>query len=540
MKKKTIFIYALCGLLAACSETANQNDSSKTSKESDKKERAYDGATEATEKGDYEITSEPNEYVKTIEMDDQSVALSMNTESYAYIEENSYKNPLNDALSTFSVDVDNASYTNTRRMLENGNQPPIDAVRIEEFINYFNYDYPNAKDDPFSVTTELGVCPWNEDHQILHIGLQGKKYDISELPPSNLVFLLDVSGSMNEHSKLPLLKKSMIKMVSQLSSKDKVSIVVYAGSSGVVLEPTSCDQKFDIMRALSNLEAGGSTGGAEGLERAYALAEENFNSEGNNRIILATDGDFNVGPSSDAEMQRMIESHRDKGISITLLGFGMGNYKDSKMEAIADHGNGNYFYIDDMRATDHALVDNLAGTLVTIAKDVKIQIEFNPLLVKSYRLIGYENRVLNDEDFQNDKKDAGEIGAGHSVTALYEIVPGKASGAAQLKFQTSEHKSSADLAFLKLRYKQPNGITSKLIERTISNKQTAENDLSRDFKFSSYVAAFGLKLRQSKYLEKMTYQDLLKRLDDCEFDKRQMLELYEMIKLASNLTPLEG
>lgn len=387
----------------------------------------------------------------------EPVTTDFNTEEYAHIAENDFLSPGLNPLSTFSIDVDNASYTNSRRMIENGNLPPVDAVRTEEFINYFNYDYPvPEKNDVFSVYTEVSECPWNEDNKLVHIGLKGYTVPVEELPPSNLVFLLDVSGSMSDDNKLPLLKKSFKLLVDKLNRKDRVSIVTYAGEDRVVLESTSCDHKEEIKAAIDNLESGGSTNGEGGINKAYDLAVDNFMDDGNNRVILATDGDFNIGQTSDGELTRLIEEKREEGVFLTILGFGMGNYKDSKMESLADHGNGNYFYIDDIRESNRVLVTNLAGTLFTIAKDVKIQVEFNPLLVQSYRLIGYENRVMNAEDFENDQKDAGELGAGHTVTAIYEIVPGKADKA-NLKYQSSSDKKSDELLTVKLRYKKPKG-----------------------------------------------------------------------------------
>ncbi|MCA1747270.1 MAG: von Willebrand factor type A domain-containing protein, partial [Bacteroidales bacterium] len=323
-----------------------------------------------------------------------------NTEGYATIHENGFKDVLHNPLSTFSIDVDRASYSNVRRFINMGQKPPIDAVRIEEMINYFSYDYPQPDGDhPFTVTTGFSTCPWNSNHQLLHIGLQGKAIEKENLPPSNLVFLIDVSGSMNSHNKLPLLKSSFRLLVNEMRPEDRVAMVVYAGAAGVVLESTPGSEKEKILSALNNLQAGGSTAGGAGLKLAYKIAEQNLMKEGNNRIILATDGDFNIGQSSDAEMERLIEKEREKGIFITVLGFGMGNYKDSKMETIADKGNGNYAYIDNVQEANKMLVSEFGGTLFTIAKDVKFQLEFNPDHVKGYRLVGYENRLLNDEDF---------------------------------------------------------------------------------------------------------------------------------------------
>ena len=433
------------------------------------------------------------------------------------MEENGFKNPLKAPLSTFSIDVDAASYSNVRRFINNGTLPPADAVRVEEMINYFDYAYTQPKTkDPFSINYELSSCPWNSENQLLHIGLQGKQLNTKDAPASNLVFLIDVSGSMSSSNKLPLLKKAYALLVEQLRETDKVAIVVYAGSSGVVLPSTTGDKKKEILKALEKLNSGGSTAGAEGLELAYKIAEENFIEGGNNRIVMATDGDFNVGQSSDKELENLIIKNRDKGIFISVTGFGMGNYKDSKMEIIADKGNGNYSYIDNILEAKKVFVNEFGGTLFTIAKDVKIQIEFNPNLVKRYRLVGYENRLLNDEDFQNDKKDAGELGAGHTVTALYEIVPVSTSKKydTDLKYQTiepaSKTKFASELATVKFRYKKPEGNKSTLIEIPIENKPISFGKTSDSFQFSSAVAGFGMLLKNSDYSENMTFKEIEK------------------------------
>ncbi len=429
-----------------------------------------------------------------------------NTESYAEINENTFKEVSTSPLSTFSVDVDAASYSNVRRFINQGSLPPSDAVRIEEMINYFEYDYPQPDGDiPFSVNSELSKCPWKEDHLLLQIGLQGRKIPNESLPPSNIVFLLDVSGSMSSANKLPLLKSSFKLLLEQLDENDKVAMVVYAGSSGVVLESTSGDQKEKIRTALEGLESGGSTSGAEGLELAYEIATKNFIKNGNNRIILATDGDFNVGPSSDGEMKKMIKKNRDKGVAISVLGFGMGNYKDSKMETIADNGNGNYAYIDNLLEARKVLVKEFGGTFHTIAKDVKFQLEFNPHFVAKYRLVGYENRLLENEDFADDKKDAGDIGSGHSVTALYEIILADRKNISDktLKYQTSiltdDALQSNDLVTLNLRYKPAKKNKSKLIEQVVKNVQTSGEKISDNFKFAASVAEFGMLLRDSEH-----------------------------------------
>jgi Ca-activated chloride channel family protein len=439
-----------------------------------------------------------------------------NTEGYSAIHENGFKSPLRDPLSTFSIDVDAASYSNLRRFINEGQRPVPDAVRIEEMINYFDYDYPQPHNGhPFSIIYELGECPWNSDHRLLHIGIQGEKMMHEEVPPSNLVFLIDVSGSMDYPNKLPLLVKAMKMLVGQLRSQDRVAIVVYAGSSGLVLPSTPGNQKERIVAALDRLRAGGSTAGSAGLKLAYQVAEENFMEEGNNRIILATDGDFNVGPSSNAEMERMIEAYRNKGIFISVTGFGMGNYKDDKMEIIADKGNGNYSYIDNLMEAKKVFINEFASTLYTIAKDVKIQIEFNPAYVKEYRLVGYENRLLNEEDFDNDKKDAGELGAGHSVTALYEIIPARSNDdpSRRLRYQESmvlpDASENNELALIKFRYKKPDSDKSILITEVISHKALPVVQTSANFRFSAAVAEFGMLLRNSEYMGNIDYDQVL-------------------------------
>ena len=434
-----------------------------------------------------------------------------NTESYATIQENGFKSVTLNPLSTFSVDVDGASYSNIRRYINGGSLPPIDAVRVEEMINYFDYNYEIPKKKPFSINTELSYAPWNENHLLLHVGLKGKTIDMKNVPHSNIVFLLDVSGSMDSPNKLPLVKSSLKLLLEKLRPEDRVAIVVYAGNSGLVLPSTSCSNKEEILKALDNLKAGGSTAGGAGLKLAYKVAMENFINDGNNRIVLATDGDFNVGQSSNGDMLRLIENHRDQGIGISVLGFGMGNYKDDKMEIIANKGNGNYAYIDNLLEAKKVLVNEFGGTFFTIAQDVKFQLEFNPAEVEKYRLIGYENRLLNEEDFEDDTKDAGEIGAGHTVTALYEIIP-KAPAKEldqNLKYQDVKlndyAKKSKDLITLKLRYKQPGTSKSKLIEKEVKAIPSLLNSTSNNFRFSAAVAGFGMLLRNSEYKGNITW-----------------------------------
>ncbi len=440
-----------------------------------------------------------------------------NTEEYDAIHENIFHDALRNPLSTFSIDVDAASYSNMRRFIQNGQRPPKDAVRIEEMINYFDYQYQQPKgEDPFSINTEIAAAPWNEKHKLVHIGLQGKNIPKENLPPSNLVFLIDVSGSMDEPTKLPLLKSSFRLLVEQLRAQDRIAIVVYAGAAGLVLPSTPGNEKQKILEALDRLEAGGSTAGGEGIKLAYATAKQNFQPNGNNRVILATDGDFNVGESSNASMERLIEEKRKDGVFLTVLGFGMGNYKDSKMEVLADKGNGNYMYIDSILEAQKALVNEFGGTLFTIAKDVKLQIEFNPSKVKAYRLIGYENRMLKSEDFNNDKKDAGELGSGHSVTALYEIIPVGVESQFykidELKYQTvkieKSSKTSEELMTVKFRYKKPDEDVSKLIVHTLNDSDINLSKTSENFRWSASVAAFGMILRESEFLNGFTYDQI--------------------------------
>jgi Ca-activated chloride channel family protein len=448
-------------------------------------------------------------------------AEEFNTEEYDLIEEHPFKQVTVSPLSTFSIDVDTASYSNLRRFISQKTMPPVDAVRIEELINYFTYDYPQPEGNkPFSITTELSQAPWNPKHQLVSIGLQGKRLQTEELPPSNLVFLLDVSGSMNNPNKLPLLKSSFQLLVNELGEEDRVSIVVYAGAAGVVLPPTPGNEKDTILEAINNLEAGGSTAGGEGIKLAYELAKQNFIPSGNNRVILATDGDFNVGVSSDAELVRLIEDYRERGVFLTVLGFGMGNLKDSKMEQLADKGNGNYAYLDNLLEAKKVLVSEMGATLLTIAKDVKIQVEFNPAKVQAYRLIGYENRQLRDQDFNDDTKDAGELGAGHSVTALYEIIPTGVESDVNLpevdalKYQQNTVDETAynndELMLVKLRYKAPDEDTSQLIQTPVMAKAVPFADASNDLKFAAAVAEFGMVLRDSEYKGSASFEEVLK------------------------------
>ena len=437
-----------------------------------------------------------------------------NRESYQEIEENTFKMVNASPLSTFSIDVDKASYSNVRRMINNGQEVPKDAVKIEEFINYFDYDYPQPSGvDPFSINTEVAQSPWNKNTKLVKIGLQGKEVPSDDIPPSNLVFLIDVSGSMNSTNKLPLLKSAFKLLVNQLRDEDKISIVTYAGAAGLALEPTS--DKNKILEALNNLNAGGSTAGGQGIKLAYKIAEENFIKKGNNRVILATDGDFNVGASSDQAMEDLIVEKRESGVFLTCLGFGTGNYQDSKMETLADKGNGNHAYIDTMQEAQRVLGTEFGGTLYTIAKDVKIQVEFNPAKVQAYRLIGYENRLLNAEDFNDDKKDAGELGSGHTVTALYEIIPVGVKSEwlkdiDDLKYSDKKVKGNAeDLLTVKFRYKKPDGDKSKLITKVVKDEDIQLKNASVDLKFSAALAMFGMQLRESEYAKNISKENII-------------------------------
>lgn len=471
-----------------------------------------------------------------------------NRESYAEIEENGFQSPWKNPYSTFSIDIDAAAYSNMRRFINNGSLPPKDAVKLEEMINYFDYDYEGPKGKhPFAVSHEVSQAPWNNKHQLVHIGIQSEKMEVRDLPPSNLVFLLDVSGSMSSPDRLPLLKKSLRLLVDKMRDEDRVAIVVYAGAAGEVLPSTSGKDKDKILAALDKLSAGGSTAGGAGIQLAYKIAQRNFLEDGNNRIILATDGDFNVGASSDKAMEELIEEKRKSGVFLTVLGFGRGNYMDSKMEILADKGNGNHAYIDNLLEAKKVLVNEFGGTLFTIAKDVKLQVEFNPATVQAYRLIGYENRKLNDEDFNNDKKDAGELGAGHSVTALYEVIPvGVESNFKlldDLKYQqTVQMKLSgntSDLMTVKLRYKKPDEDTSIYLDTVIKNKSVTLNRTSENFRWSAAVAGFGMLLRGTDYAA-LDYDEVIEMAKNAkgadEFGYRaEMIKLAEMAQLLTKV-----
>lgn len=471
-----------------------------------------------TENRNYNLVEKLDNKIDKKDIKTNSLYFNEINDEYESFLENPFENSISNPLSTFSIDVDNASYTNIRKFINNGDDVPKDAVRIEEMMNFFKYSYAKPKNnDPFSIQTEYGDCPWNSNHKLVKIGLQGKEIPTGNLPNSNFVFLIDVSGSMNGENRLPLVIESLKILTKQLRKEDKISIVVYAGAAGLVLPATSGSDKEKIIAALENLRAGGSTAGGEGIKLAYKVAEENFIEDGNNRVIIATDGDFNVGASSDSDMISLIEAKRESDVFLTCLGYGMGNYKDSKLEKLADKGNGNYAYIDNMQEANRILGKEFKGSMFAIAKDVKIQIEFNSKHVQNYRLIGYENRKLRNEDFTNDAIDAGELGSGHTVTALYEIIPvGVKSNFStepiDLKYsntKTENNTLSNELATIKFRYKKPDGNKSIEIIQTIENNVTSLENCSEDFKFCSAVAWFGLKLRDSKLVTNKNKSDIL-------------------------------
>ncbi len=504
-------------------------------------------APATTSDGYVTLQSERNQNMPA---DGEIAPQEFNREGYSPIQENPFQRVRTNPLSTFSIDVDTASYSNLRRFINSGQLPPKDAIRIEELVNYFTYNYPQPKGDrPFSISTEVAKAPWNPRHKLVQIGLQGKKISTENLPPSNLVFLLDVSGSMDEPNKLPLVKASLRLLVNELTAKDSVTIVVYAGAAGLVLPPTPGSEKAQILEAIDRLNAGGSTAGGEGIQLAYKLARENFIQSGNNRVILATDGDFNVGASSDAELVRLIEEKRQLGIFLTVLGFGTGNYQDAKMEQLANKGNGNYAYLDSLLEAKKVLVNEIGATLLTIAKDVKIQVEFNPAKVQAYRLIGYENRLLREQDFNDDTKDAGELGAGHSVTALYEIIPAgvesdvKLPDVDELKYQQTAVDPAAyasdELMQVKLRYKAPDATESELIVQSVTDRDVTVESASENLKFAAAVAGFGMLLRDSDYKGNVNFEEVLSlanqaKGEDKEGYRAEFIRLVENSKLLAN------
>ena len=486
--------------------------------------QAADGETPAAEEAyDYAQCVDVEEAARAEEDSFFIPAEEYNTEEYNYIEENGYTAVSSAPLSTFSADVDTASYTNIRRMIYDGYDVPPEAVRIEEMINYFDYHYSDPdENEPFAVHAELSDCPWNKDTELLMIGINTKNTDslLDNREPMNIVFLIDVSGSMYSEDKLPLVQKSFSMLTDNLSSRDRISIVTYAGSDEVVLEGADGNDRQRVLDAINSLEAGGSTAGAAGINTAYEIAEKYFIKGGNNRVILATDGDLNVGLSSESELTQLIEEKRESGVFLSVLGFGSGNLKDNKLEALADHGNGNYSYIDSEREARKVLVDEMSGTLYTAAKDVKFQLEFNPENIKGYRLIGYENRTMAAEDFNDDTKDAGEIGAGHSVTVLYELVPidSPMEIGSDLKYSANSEskKMGNELLTVNIRYKEPDGSESKLlsypVERSLYSKTKSEN-----MTFAAAVAEFGMLLRNSRYIGDITYSNIATQLSEYDY-----------------------
>lgn len=529
--KKAIQIIILLIILNACDSRNKKSGSSYADTSTD----LYHESSSATQK-DVKATEAPTSLLAEEDRPTPENVVKNNKNAFLQVK----KAPL----STFSIDVDNASYSIARKTIHQGRLPSPQQIRIEEFINYFQYEYKNtASKHPFSINTEVAPCPWNNKHQLVHIGLKGKQLDNSKLKSSNLVFLIDVSGSMGARDKLPLLKKAFKVLVNNLKEEDRVAIVVYAGNAGLVLPSTSGTNKHQIMEALDNLQSGGATDGGQGIRLAYKIAQENFIKNGNNRIILATDGDFNIGESSDKAMQQLIEEKREQGVFITVLGLGMGNYRDSKMEIIADKGNGNYYYLDNLNEAYKVFGKELKGTLFTIAKDVKIQIEFNSALVKSYRLIGYENRLLANRDFRDDTKDAGEIGAGHTVTALYEIALYDTPQVVQVNATAlpSDFKSSRfsnqQLMNVHLRYKKPDGNTGIETNQIIKVTRQELDDTSDNFRFSAAVAAFGMLLKNSQYKGSANFESVIKLANAAKGKDRHGYrnELIDLVKKASKI-----
>lgn len=525
MKRISLYFFAIL-LMASCCKIRNRGAELSASAE-------YEN---------YEPEFEPDPEIQ----DDRSFN---NTERYEEIVENDFKSAETDPISVFSVDVDNASYSNVRRFLSSNQMPAPGSVRIEEMINYFPYTYPQPSgEEPIAIHTELSRCDWNQDHELLKIGIKAKEVNVATMPSNNLVFLLDVSGSMYDENKLPLLVNSFKMLASQLRRNDYVSIVTYAGYDEVKLEPTACDSdgKEKIFKVLESLSASGSTRGFNALEKAYDLAQEHFISGGNNRILLATDGDFNVGPSSDAALVELVEEKAKSGIFITVLGYGMYNLNDSMMEKISNAGNGNYFYIDNMSEAKKALGTGLWGNLFVVAKDVKVLVDFNPNIVKSYRLIGYENRMLANEDFDNDKKDAGDMGSGHTVTAIYELVTASSKKQIQNTSTKSEYTKSTSTGdtenylTVKFRYKNPQDTVSQLVEKKV-NKSTFTEKPSSDFILASSVASFGMLLRGSKYAGDATYDSVLEHLKDIPSDPNGYVnELRTLVRKANDLDKKNG
>ena len=485
----------------------------------------YDSAKTAENAAPY-VSYEPN--------------VNYNTEEYNAIKESSFHAVATSPLSTFAADVDTASYANIRRFINSGELPPADSVRIEEMLNYFRYDYPQPKDgEPFSVSTEISACPWNPDTKLMMIGMQAKKVEESEKKPSNLVFLIDVSGSMDEPDKLPLVKNAFLLLCEELKENDTISIVTYAGYDQVVLEGARGSDSKEIMSAIEDLEAGGSTAGSDGIKTAYKIAKKYFKSDGNNRVILATDGDLNVGITSEGELTRLIKKEKESGVFLSVLGFGTENIKDNKMEALADNGNGNYSYIDSRFEAKKVLSEELGANFFTVAKDVKFQLEFNPKFIKGYRLIGYENRIMDDEDFKDDTKDGGEVGSGHRVTVLYEIVDTDSPMdiGSDLKYQSSAVTESNDLLNIAVRYKEPDSETSQELNYPVTT-ESIKPEMSDNMKFASAIAETGMLLRDSEYKGNSSYESALSLLNSVSDIKDDTSKL-EFLLLVDKISDLE-
>ena len=542
MKTNVSLCIAAALMVAACGDPSHRHNSGE-------KVSVINSEPDEVIEEDVEITSneaalmEPSANA-TSKMILSSPPQQRNAETYKEIKENSFVAVAQQPVTTFSADVDRAAYANVRRIIGYGQIPPKDAVRIEEMVNYFDYDYPAPEEgsvSPLRVSPELAPAPWNPNHLLLRIGLQAKKIDLAKAPPSNIVFLIDVSGSMDEDNKLPLLKSSFKMLLGQLRPDDKVAIVTYANGTKVALPSTSVKDKEKIIKVLDNLYASGGTSGGRGIQLAYEQAQKSFIKNGNNRIILATDGDFNIGINNTTDLEKFIEKQRESGIYMSVLGFGMGNYRDDMAETIADKGNGNYAYIDNITEAKKVLVNELSGTLFAVAKDVKLQLEFNPKYVKEYKLIGYENRMLANEDFTNDKKDAGEIGAGHTVTALYELVPSDGKVAQSLRYQSQELNEKGkgnELGFLKIRYKDPKVKDAKsveIIEPLVFNKK-ALKETSTDYRFAASVAEFGILLRDNSNKANATYDQVIELAEgaigkDPEGYRKEFVRLVKSVKM---------
>ena len=542
MKTNVSLCIAAALMVAACGDPSHRHNSGE-------KVSVINSTPDEVIEEDVEITSneaalmEPSANA-TSKMILSSPPQQRNAETYKEIKENSFVAVAQQPVTTFSADVDRAAYANVRRIIGYGQIPPKDAVRIEEMVNYFDYDYPAPEEgsvSPLRVSPELAPAPWNPNHLLLRIGLQAKKIDLAQAPPSNIVFLIDVLGSMDEENKLPLLQSSFKLLLGQLRPDDKVAIVTYANGTKVALPSTRVKDKEKIIKVLDNLYASGGTSGGRGIQLAYEQAQKSFIKNGNNRIILATDGDFNIGINNTTDLEKFIEKQRESGIYMSVLGFGMGNYRDDMAETIADKGNGNYAYIDNITEAKKVLVNELSGTLFAVAKDVKLQLEFNPKYVKEYKLIGYENRMLANEDFTNDKKDAGEIGAGHTVTALYELVPSDGKVAQSLRYQSQELNEKGkgnELGFLKIRYKDPKVKDAKSVEITeplVFNKK-ALKETSTDYRFAASVAEFGILLRDNSNKANATYNQVIELAEgaigkDPEGYRKEFVRLVKSVKM---------